>query len=496
MAPQPRFFIVRPDAKKQASGGGIQSLPGSIVPLIAVDELPGWLDVVGVPRELAVEQTTGLCNLGNVPKSKGSYAVRILQHQPPAAGSSAATAAATSNAPAPPAPSRTSSSSETTAPAVVDADRIKSRWSDEHTTHVRARTSSSNSNSSLSGGGLEDTTTTTTTTTPHHHPHHHPHPPLPPPSSPPLLPAYPPPPPPPPPTEYCRHWCHHGTCKWGLRCRYLHAMPASPAGLAHVGLRDLPGWWKKMMMMRGRGRGGPAGGGAGAAGALAGHQQQYQQLLNYGGEVYDQQLGSGLGFDPRDARVALVRRLGLLGDGGDEGGGGGGGGGGGSSSKKARAQQLRETAALLRELGLEVGRGNGKARGVTREAGAPTAADAGAGAAQACGGNVSREGGGGGGGEAAAGGGRGGGGGQAGASRAVAAAVGGDRTAGSAAAAAAARPEQVQTQVKTGSLRAACAAEGQRTSPVREKGDEGGKKGNEASEAVGEVQKVGKLVDV
>ncbi|PSR78868.1 hypothetical protein BD289DRAFT_110890 [Coniella lustricola] len=48
-------------------------------------------------------------------------------------------------------------------------------------------------------------------------------------------------------TNYCRHWCHHGTCKWGLECRFKHRMPTSSAGLREIGLKTLPLWYLLMM---------------------------------------------------------------------------------------------------------------------------------------------------------------------------------------------------------------------------------------------------------
>lgn len=48
-------------------------------------------------------------------------------------------------------------------------------------------------------------------------------------------------------TLYCRHWCHHGTCKWGWQCRYQHRMPRSQESLREVGLKDFPTWYLLMM---------------------------------------------------------------------------------------------------------------------------------------------------------------------------------------------------------------------------------------------------------
>lgn len=48
-------------------------------------------------------------------------------------------------------------------------------------------------------------------------------------------------------TIYCRHWCHHGTCKWGWECRYQHRMPTNQEGLREVGLKDFPTWYLLLM---------------------------------------------------------------------------------------------------------------------------------------------------------------------------------------------------------------------------------------------------------
>ncbi|WYZ42839.1 hypothetical protein EsH8_VI_000538 [Colletotrichum jinshuiense] len=43
----------------------------------------------------------------------------------------------------------------------------------------------------------------------------------------------------------CRYWCHTGQCSWGNECRYTHQMPVTLEGLADVGLTGLPAWWRK-----------------------------------------------------------------------------------------------------------------------------------------------------------------------------------------------------------------------------------------------------------
>jgi len=45
---------------------------GEVVPLIAVDELPPGMDLVGIPRSLGLEETVGMLNLG-IQRSSGAF---------------------------------------------------------------------------------------------------------------------------------------------------------------------------------------------------------------------------------------------------------------------------------------------------------------------------------------------------------------------------------------------------------------------------------------
>ncbi len=47
-----RYFIIRPENDNLASDGRVQKEAGVIVPLVALDQLPDWLEVVGAPRNL------------------------------------------------------------------------------------------------------------------------------------------------------------------------------------------------------------------------------------------------------------------------------------------------------------------------------------------------------------------------------------------------------------------------------------------------------------
>jgi hypothetical protein len=63
--PSPTHFIIRPD--------------GTLVPVIAVDELPDeFLKLIGVPAKLTPDQTVGLMCAGLLPEASGEYTVEGL----------------------------------------------------------------------------------------------------------------------------------------------------------------------------------------------------------------------------------------------------------------------------------------------------------------------------------------------------------------------------------------------------------------------------------
>ncbi|KAI1412600.1 hypothetical protein F5Y13DRAFT_44682 [Hypoxylon sp. FL1857] len=74
--PLPQHFIVRPSLTKHTASGTV-TIPGPIVPLVAVDQLPEWFELSGVPRELNLEQTVGLTNLGTAVRDPEFYTVRM-----------------------------------------------------------------------------------------------------------------------------------------------------------------------------------------------------------------------------------------------------------------------------------------------------------------------------------------------------------------------------------------------------------------------------------
>ncbi|CAN8098658.1 unnamed protein product [Discula destructiva] len=255
MHPFPEHFIVRPKSSSHEE---------AIIPLVAVDQLPDWMQVVGVPRELDVEQAVGLINLGLVVgDGEGTYEVRLhtekiraiisVSHEngkeelsPSDSASSVekdieeerlhgtfATAQTQGGnieagemyptvredkmsqgdkiekkpKPAPGlglSASRHNTANDETEDEPVRKDKnIRPHLTEEIQDARARRPTISRIKDKFFGMNLD--------------------------------------------TTYCRHWCHHGTCKWGWECRYQHRMPSDQEGLHEVGLKDFPTWYLLMM---------------------------------------------------------------------------------------------------------------------------------------------------------------------------------------------------------------------------------------------------------
>jgi hypothetical protein len=438
MAAQPRFFIVRPSVKQVTADGEIYTELGALVPLVAVDELPEWLDISSASRDLSVEQTVGLCNLGIASKSKELYAVEIIHHVTLAALQQSVTAKNAETKPKkagtavarPSAAAYVSASNDTkatatptAAPAAHSTKRMQAHQNEGHSSTSTSGIAASVHNlqqpapprtqpkrPAMTNNTPNNITNTTTTR----------------PSSSASNTAITS-------TEYCRHWCRYGTCKFGLGCHYLHAMPTTAAELAAAGLRDIPAWWVATAA-------GVEGNPTSGARFLHPHQQhprqqqqhqrqhlqhhhqqyqnnQQQQLRHLQHAQHTQQgrhhgnihhhthathghnhglysptitadsMGSDGTLDPRDVRFAVARQLaparhdnpnahahahahththtGGINTNTDTGGGGSGATttpiGRVRNNRATRAQQLRETVEMLRELGLGAGGGGGGA---------------------------------------------------------------------------------------------------------------------------------------
>ncbi|KKY31676.1 hypothetical protein UCDDA912_g08400 [Diaporthe ampelina] len=258
MDPKLEHFVVRPNME--------DDMPGPIVPLIAVDQLPDWMQLVGVPRELDAEQTIGLTNLGIVDKEDDSVFEVRLHHDrirailnskmgsdssgPDSSGPGNDKAEATvkketasaaksktkaiEKAASEESLSTSADTSSTTRPGPVErpAPRVhlgeRMLSASRHNVANTAMDIQPHSNNErplrphmteATRGELRPTAPQRTTAKQDKQPA----------------------------TAFCRHWCLHGTCKWGLECRYQHRMPATVEGLREVGLKDFPTWYLLMM---------------------------------------------------------------------------------------------------------------------------------------------------------------------------------------------------------------------------------------------------------
>lgn len=274
MPARPLYFVVRPGTRRGPGGFGTNNIePGAIVPLVALDQLPTWLEIVDVPRALTVEQAAGLLNLGTVMKGSGTFDVRIHAARLDGADKRRMMA----NLPLPPSPVSGLGTSPGTSPdpgtspspspvAVAVAVPVPDPVSIPIPALVPARASPPANGTAPIGTKSTDI-------------------PLPAAPAPPVAPT------PafaasaahasiasasasasaaannPPTTAYCRHWAHNGTCRWGPGCRYVHAMPTTPEGLAELGLKTFPAWWTAAAALaaisEGRGIGGGSAGGGG-----------------------------------------------------------------------------------------------------------------------------------------------------------------------------------------------------------------------------------------
>lgn len=211
MTPRPLFFLVRPGLEQITPSGQVLVHPGTAVPLIPADLLPEWLEVIGVPRHLSQEQTEDMVNLGPFHAETETYQLRFAsvadddEKDQMCSDDDDDDTSTTC-------PSKTEPSSSP--PPSEDATELEAKPTLTLPAPKKLKPAqglaSSRHNPLNNSQALEHTTTTSTT---------------------PVL------------KSPCRHWCRYGACKWGLSCRFKHAMPTTPGGLAEVGLETFPDWW-------------------------------------------------------------------------------------------------------------------------------------------------------------------------------------------------------------------------------------------------------------
>lgn len=264
MAPIPQYFLVRPDVKQQTQSGTVV-VPGAMVPLIAVDQLPDWFDIDGIPRELEAKEVSGMINLGRGVRRDGLYDIRLHTEtvlRMLAAIKSDDAAKSSTRSKSVGSGSNTEALTKQDAPVAVqrleptaqgqstaDTEAKKAEHNNEQASSIHNRTQtllhpSQDSAEPMLQASRHATPNTTVSPLERHQqvpPHFSPtlregnkvtklqqknsrdmdqsH------------------------ISYCRHWCHHGTCKWGLNCRHEHTMPTTLEGLQEVGLKNFPSWF-------------------------------------------------------------------------------------------------------------------------------------------------------------------------------------------------------------------------------------------------------------
>ncbi|KAL2067120.1 hypothetical protein VTL71DRAFT_1544 [Oculimacula yallundae] len=186
--PWPAYFLVR--------------TTGEVVPLIAVDELPPGTDLIGVPRSLDLKDTIGMLNLGLQRSSGAFYQIVTAVDNGGVKGEEATTEISSSE-------SERTLQSSTTPTSTPPSTPPKPAPTQASRTQAPSTSPTTNNNSSHANS-------TQTPTYPSSQ------------------------------TQLCRHWCHHGICKWGQQCRYRHIMPMSTSGLSEIGLSDWPVWFRRM----------------------------------------------------------------------------------------------------------------------------------------------------------------------------------------------------------------------------------------------------------
>lgn len=246
MHPRLDHFIVRPDAE--------DGTPGPIVPLVAVDQLPKWMELSGVPRELDAEQTIGLTNLGIVDKEDDGFFEVRLHHgkirdilnygdektDSHSSGGGKGKAKATKKR-------KTVTLADTTSKSIgknvseesfPTSARISSFAEPGLAKKPPPRTLSASRHNTANIA--PETKARDTSVEKPIRPHmteatrEEPRPAAPKDTATEQDKQ---------PTTLCRYWCHNGKCGWGTECHYQHNMPTTAEGLREVGLKHFPAWY-------------------------------------------------------------------------------------------------------------------------------------------------------------------------------------------------------------------------------------------------------------
>ncbi|EPE08918.1 zinc finger dna-binding protein [Ophiostoma piceae UAMH 11346] len=206
------------------------------VPMIPVDQLPDWLDVVGVPRELQAKDATkmtALLDIGRKGGLGGTFQVRLLMDGPGEASSESDAGTGQAVKPAALTASLAASSETSVTSAPSSHDATGGEACDTHLDPIKELTDKNEDPGCwkhacqpakpIMAKGVPKTTADSKIQNPAKGESQN--------NKLRVLP--------------CKYWCKYGRCGFNTRCQFAHIMPLTREGLQAVDLDELPKWFIK-----------------------------------------------------------------------------------------------------------------------------------------------------------------------------------------------------------------------------------------------------------
>ena len=195
---------------------------GSMVPLVALDELPSTVAIQNVPRHLSSHDIQGMTGLGTHNTRHKHYAVDGKPSTFPPEKGLMASAFATPAPPFPQVPEYTATPPTTPGPSSVSPESSRSTSAPEPSTSPLLSPSpgpegyNKDRIAQLKGEGGTYRRLDSIPAAPRRI------------------------------KEYCSYWLRHGECDYAQQgCLYKHEMPLEPDVLEKLGLRDIPRWYRE-----------------------------------------------------------------------------------------------------------------------------------------------------------------------------------------------------------------------------------------------------------
>ncbi|KAF2968726.1 hypothetical protein GQX73_g4818 [Xylaria multiplex] len=202
----PLCYVERPGVTHHTASGTIVQ-PGPSVPLIAIDQLPLWVNVRGVPRELSHEQATKICSLGVVPRGKPYEVYLTLSHSQLDPTTQPFTSQKCQLADE--LATESGNDSQQTTHGVISDDRAGKSVGGRPLMDLHERLPSASSARSATSSPMVKTEVKK-------------------------------------PRQYCKGWYYSGKCKWEGNCRYLHEVPETAQELKEAGFKSRPSWLTRL----------------------------------------------------------------------------------------------------------------------------------------------------------------------------------------------------------------------------------------------------------